>query len=108
MSAFAAGCAKCGADLEAHARRARLATATVHTDPRRRLPRPSLPRPEISIPEAAFLAATVFCAFFVSVLGLVLALLGVMHGVFEDRRGVIAVFAVLALVAAGLEIRALV
>ena len=107
VSAFAAGCAKCGADLELHARQQRLAAAQAPTARGPRLPRPALPRPDLSVPEGAFLAITVFSAFFVSVLGIVLGLIGVMHGVYEDKRWLAALFGALALVAAAKELLAL-
>jgi hypothetical protein len=106
VSAFAAGCASCGADLEAYARRERLAAEAAATAPRRgpRLPRPSLPRPSVSVAEGAWLAATVFCVAFVSALGILLAVLGGMHGVYEGRRGLVAAYVVLGVIAAAREL----
>lgn len=85
-SAFAAGCASCGEDLEAHARRVRMAaeTAAVARPERRlKLPRVALPRPAVSGWAAAYLAITLFFVAFVPVLGALLGAVGVMHGVFE-------------------------
>jgi hypothetical protein len=101
VSAFAAGCASCGADLEAHARRERLAAEAA---PARRLPKLSLPRPEITPLEAAWLAATAFAVAFVSALGILLAVLGAMHGVYEARRWLVALYVVLGVVALAREL----
>jgi hypothetical protein len=105
VSAFAAGCAACGADLEAYHRRERLAAEQRAAAPsRRRLPRPSLPRPGLTLLEGTWLAATVFAVAFVSALGLFLAFLGGMHGYFEGRRTMLVLYAVLGVVAAALEL----
>jgi hypothetical protein len=101
VSAFAAGCASCGADLEAHARRERLAAEAA---PARRIPRISLPRPEVTAVEAAWLAGTVFAVAFVSALGILMAVLGGMHAVYESRRWLIAAYVVLGAIAALLEL----
>ena len=54
--------------------------------------------------EAGYLAATLFAVTFITVLGLVMAILGAMHGVYEGRRVLLGAFVGLALVAAGLEV----
>jgi len=65
-------------------------------------------RPDLSLGEAAWLAATVFCVAFVSALGVLLAVLGGMHAFYESRRALLAGYVALAIVAAGLELAALV
>ena len=102
VSGFAAGCAVCGADLEAHHRRARLAAQAEAREPRRRR-MPDLPRPSLSPLEAVYLAVTVFCVLWISVLGIVLGLLGALHGYYENRWGLLLLFAALAALALGLE-----
>jgi hypothetical protein len=105
VSSFAAGCAVCGADLEAHHRRARLAALEAPPSRARRLPPLSeLPRPSLSRLEAIYLAVTVFFVAYVSALGLVLAVLGAMHGFYEGRRWLLAVFALLAVLALAIEL----
>ena len=86
MSAFAAGCAACGEDLEAHARRRRLAAEATAAEgaPRApRLPRVSIPRPALSGWAWAYLAIALFFVLYVPVLGALLGALGLMHGIFE-------------------------
>ena len=86
VSAFAAGCAACGEDLEAHARRARIAAENrAPAAPRRgpRLPHIPIPRPALSGWTWAYLAVTAFFVVYVPVLGALLGAIGVMHGVFE-------------------------
>ena len=85
VSAYAAGCEACGADLEAHARRRRL-EASDEIAARRLAPIDwgTLP---VSGWEAAYLLVTVFAVIWISVLGIVLGLLGVLHGFYEGRRG---------------------
>lgn len=102
VSAYAAGCEACGADLEAHARRQRL-QASDELAARRLAPIDwgSIP---VSRWEAVYLVATIFAVIWISVLGIVLGLLGVMHGFYEDRRGWMAVCGVLAAVALALEL----
>jgi hypothetical protein len=106
VSAFAAGCSACGADLEAYHRRERLAAEqrASAAPARRRLPRIALPRPELTALEAAWLVLTAFAVAFISALGILLAVLGGMHAHFEGRRALLAVFAALGVVAAGLEL----
>jgi len=102
VTAFAAGCV-CGADLEAHARRARLAAvAGPPAARRRRLPRPrgiALRRPGVTRLEALVLAIVLFTLVYLPALALVVALLGVLHGAYESRPGWIALCAVLAALA---------
>ena len=102
VGAYAAGCEACGADLEAHARRRRLqADQEVAT---RRLPRLQWDRIPLSRWEAVYLAGTLFAVVWVSVLGIVLGLLGAMHGFYEDRRGWMILCGALAAIALGLEL----
>jgi hypothetical protein len=102
VSAYAAGCERCGADLvEAH-RRARIAAENAPEPPWWR--RISVPLPHLGRGEALYLALTVAAVVWVTVLGLLMAVLGVMHGWYEQRFGVLAAFAVLAAVAAALEV----
>ncbi|HWT94653.1 MAG TPA: hypothetical protein VN238_16775 [Solirubrobacteraceae bacterium] len=114
VSAFAAGCAVCGADLEAYARQRRLAEEREAalggggTERRFALPRiPDVPNLGLSPIDALLLAVAAFFALFVPVLGLLCAALGMMHGYYESRRGLFAAYAVLGVIAAALEIRAL-
>lgn len=102
VSAYAAGCEACGADLEAHARRRRLEAAD-EVASRRLAPIDwgSLP---VSRWEAVYLVATIFAVIWISVLGIVLGLLGAMHGFYEDRRGWMTVCLALAAVALALEL----
>lgn len=86
-SAFAAGCATCGADLVAHHRRTRLATAEARErEAARPAARFALPRPSLSVAEAGWLAATLFFLAFAGVLGILLAVLGAMHSFYEDHK----------------------
>ena len=102
VSAYAAGCEKCGADLEAHARRRRLQEAD-EVAARRLAPIDwgSLP---VSRWEAVYLLGTVFAVIWISVLGIVLGVLGAMHGFYEGRRGWMALCGALAAVALALEL----
>jgi uncharacterized membrane protein YvbJ len=102
VSAYAAGCESCGADLEAHARRRRLQAADEVAT--RRLPRLDWERIPLSGWEAVYLAVTVFAVIWISVVGIVLGLLGAMHGFYEDRRGWTALCGALAAVALALEL----
>ena len=102
MSSFAAGCVVCGADLEAHHRRARLAAEQA---PPRRRRLPELPEIAISPLEWVYLAATVFAVLWISVLGIVLGLIGALHGYYEDKWWLMLLFAALAALALGLETR---
>ena len=105
VSAFAAGCSACGADLEAYHRRERLAREQEAATPaRRRLPRPNIPRPDVSFLEGLWLVITVFAVPFLSALAILLAVLGGLHGFYEGRRGLVAIYAVLGVIAAGLEL----
>ena len=65
---------------------------------------PRFTRPELTVLEGLWLVATVFAVAFVSALGILLAVLGGLHAYYEDRRGMLAVYAVLGVVAAGLEL----
>jgi hypothetical protein len=82
-SAFAAGCAACGADLVAHHRQTRIAAGAQE---RERRPRFELPRPSLSVAEAGWLALTLFFLAFAGVLGILLAILGAMHSFYEDHK----------------------
>ena len=65
---------------------------------------PRIARPELTALEALWLVATVFAVAFVSALGILLAVLGGMHAYYEDRRGLLIVYAILGVIGAGLEI----
>ena len=65
---------------------------------------PRISRPELTALEALWLVATVFAVAFVSALGILLAVLGALHAHYEDRRGLLIAYAVLGVIAAGLEI----
>jgi hypothetical protein len=65
---------------------------------------PRFARSEVTALEAIWLAATVFSVAFVSALGILLAVLGGMHAYYEDRRGMLVVYAVLGAIGAGLEL----
>jgi uncharacterized membrane protein len=99
VSAFAAGCV-CGADLEAYARQRRFEQ---DVDERRRMRWPKLDSP-VSRLEGVYLALTLFAVIWLSVLGVVLGLLGVMHGHYEGRRAWMIVCGALAAVALVLEL----
>jgi hypothetical protein len=99
---YAAGCEECGADLEAHARRRRLEADAELA--RRRIAPIDWSSFPLSWWEVAFLAATVFAVIWVSVLGIVLGLLGAMHGFYEDRRWWMVTCGVLAAIALALEL----
>lgn len=102
VSAFAAGCV-CGADLEAYARQRRF-EADVQERRRMRWPKVDL---GIGVAAGTYLAVTVFAVIWFSVLGVILGLFGVMHGVYEDKRGWAVLCGALAAVALALELRAL-
>ena len=102
VSAYAAGCESCGADLEAHARRRRRAEADEVAS--RRLAPIDWSALPLSRWEAVYLAVTVFAVIWISVLGIVLGLLGVMHGFCEGRRGWMALCGALAAAALALEL----
>lgn len=108
VSAYAAGCAVCGADLEAYARERRLAAeAGAAREDRRRLPQLRVPQLGLSAIDAVLLAVTLFFVLFVPVVGILCAVLGVMHGHYEGRRGLLIAYAVLGVVAAAFELSAL-
>jgi hypothetical protein len=65
---------------------------------------PRFARPELTVLEALWLVATVFAVAFVSALGILLAVLGGMHAYYEDRRGMLAIYAVLGAIGATLEL----
>jgi hypothetical protein len=94
VSAFAAGCEHCGADLEAHARRERLTAVPSRPGRAKRSRGPSiaLPRPAISAAAAGYLAASLFAALFIAPLGLLLAGLGGWGAQSEGRRGLLLAF----------------
>lgn len=99
VSAFAAGCV-CGADLEAYARQRRFEQDVAE---RKTLRWPTLESP-VSLLEGGYLALTLFAVIWLSVLGVVLGLLGVMHGYFEERRTWMVVCGVLAAAGLALEL----
>lgn len=75
VSAFAAGCAICGADLEEHRRR--LAERPAVTDAARRVPDIRLPHVSSRIdPDIALISVTVLLLLFVPIMGTLLAGLG--------------------------------
>ena len=102
VSAFAAGCASCGADLEAHHRRRRL--QAVEQAERRRLPRPDLSRIPLTRYEALYLALCVALLIWLSFLAIVAGLLGVLHGYYEGRRGWVALCGLIAAAGLALEL----
>ena len=102
VSAYAAGCESCGADLEAHARRRRLQAAD-EVAARRLAPIDWSALP-LSRWEAVYLVVTVFAVIWISVVGILLGVLGVMHGSYEGRRAWMAICGALAAVALGLEL----
>lgn len=111
MSAYAAGCAVCGADLEAYARRRRLAEeAAAASGGARRVAVPRVRMREVGLSaiDAVLLAVTLFFVLFVSALGILCAVLGMMHGYYESRRGLLAAYAVLGAVVAAFELSALI
>jgi hypothetical protein len=57
-----------------------------------------------SAAEAGYLVVTLFAVVFVSALGILLALLGVLHGYHEGTRGWMVLCGTLAVVALGLEL----
>ncbi len=102
VSAYAAGCESCGADLEAHARRRRMDESDELAA--RRLAPIDWSALPLSRWEAVYLVITIFAVIWISVLGIVLGALGAMHGFYEDRRVWMAVCLVLAGVALALEL----
>ena len=102
VSAYAAGCEACGADLEAHARRRR--TEQADELAARRIAPIDWGALPLSRWEAVYLVLTVFAVVWISVLGIVLGALGAMHGFYEDRRPWMVLCVVLAVVALGLEL----
>ena len=63
-----------------------------------------MPHVQISAWEALFLAITVFAALFVSALGILLGVLGAMHGYYEGKRWLLVVFAALAAISLAFEL----
>jgi uncharacterized membrane protein len=102
VGAYAAGCEACGADLEGHARRRRLEGDAELS--RRRVAPINWGELPLSGWEAAYLLLTVFAVVWISVVGIVLGVLGVMHGYYEDRRGWTALCGALAAAALALEL----
>ena len=84
VSAYAAGCEACGADLEAHARRRRLEAADEQAA--RRLAPIDWGGIPLSRWEVVYLVALVFAVIWISALGILLGVLGAMHGFYEGRR----------------------
>jgi hypothetical protein len=107
VSAYAAGCAACGADLEAHARAQRV--ARIERSGERRLLAPlRWPDVPFTLPEGLFAAVTLFAAIWISVLGAILAVFGLLHGRFEGKRVLMALHAALLVLAVVLELTRLV
>lgn len=114
VSAFAAGCAVCGADLEAYARQRRLAqereAAGGSGGAARRVSLPSVRIPAfgLSAIDAILLGVALFFTLFVPVLGILCAVLGIMHGHYEGRRGLLIAYAVLGVIAVAFEASAVI
>ena len=102
VSAYAAGCEACGADLEAHARRRRLEASDVQAA--RRLAPVDWSGIPVTRWEAVYLVATVFAVIWISVLGILLGVLGAMHGFYEGRRWWMVLCIVLAAIALAFEL----
>ena len=102
VSSFAAGCERCGADLVAAHRRARVEAENAPPPPWWR--RIDAPVPSLGPGEWLYLGLTVAAVLWITVLGLVMAIIGAMHGWYEDRYWLMAFFVGLAVVAAALEI----
>jgi hypothetical protein len=94
VSAFAAGCAICGADLERH--RAEQAARRAQ----RRAKVPDVPVPSVRLPalddDWLFLGLTVVLVLFAPLFGLVLAVIGARDPVRANRRTAFVVLALLA------------
>ena len=99
MTHYAAGCEHCGADLDAHRRRAASEPVAAERE-RFRLELPGQP----SAMALVYFGLTVFAVLWISVLGLIMALLGALHGFYEQHVPTIAVFGALAILAAALEV----
>jgi hypothetical protein len=103
VSAYAAGCDGCGADLEAHARRRRMEAADAPPPgPASRVGtalRGGVRALGVTRAEGFVVALTAALLFYLPALALVAAGLAVMHGVYEGRRGWTAFFAALAVLA---------
>jgi hypothetical protein len=102
VSAYAAGCESCGADLEAHARRRRLQVADEAAA--RRLAPVDWSAIPLSRWEGVYLVVTVFAVVWLSALGILLGVLGAMHGFYEGRRRWMVLCGALAAVALALEL----
>lgn len=102
MSAYAAGCEACGADLDAHARRRRLEASDEQAA--RRLAPVDWSAVPVSRWEVVYLLVAVFAVIWVSVLGILLGILGAMHGVYEGRRWWMVLCGALAAVALAFEL----
>ena len=102
VSAYAAGCEACGADLEAHARRRRMEESDELAA--RRLAPVDWSALPLTRWEAVYLVITIFAVIWVSVIGIVLGALGAMHGFYEDRRTWMVLCAALAAIALALEL----
>ncbi len=100
VSAYAAGCDGCGADLEAHARRRRQELLDAPPPgPATRVGaalRSGVRALGVTRAEGFVVALTAVLLFYLPALALVVAGLAIMHGVYEDRRGWTAFFAALA------------
>lgn len=103
VSAYAAGCEHCGADLEAHARRTRMEAADAPppgTASRAgAAARDGIRAIGVTGWEVGVLLVTLACIASLPALALLPAGLAIMHGVFEGRRGWTALFTALAVVA---------
>ena len=95
VTAYAAGCEHCGADLDAWRRR----TPVAEAEPAR-----SITLPRVSWVAVGLFAGTLFAVLWITVLGLGLALFGVAHGHFERQPRVMVAYGALAVLAAALEI----
>ena len=103
VSAYAAGCDGCGADLEAHARRRRqeAANAPPPRGPSRvgAAVRRTVADLGVTPYEALTLGLALVLLWFLPALALVVIALAIMHGVFEQRWGWTALFTALGVAA---------
>ena len=107
VSAYAAGCADCGADLDEHRRRLQ---AVPGGRARRRRRAPSLPGGPVALSKGELLwtVGIIFFLPFVHLLAGLLAAIGADDRWHAGRQTAFTIFVLLGLVAAGLEIAALV
>jgi len=108
VSAYAAGCEHCGADLEAEARRRRMAAADAPPPgPAGRTGaalRSGVRALGVTRSEALVVALTAVLLSYLPALALLVATLAIMHGVYEGRRGWTILFAALATLALALAV----